>query len=59
MKRIRITVEITESDKQQIEAAIKNAYPKLKTVSDLVRAALQLYFSKEGQALQEYLKGDV
>ena len=41
MDRTRITVEIGESEKLKIEEAIRREYPKLKTVSDVVRAALQ------------------
>jgi Arc/MetJ-type ribon-helix-helix transcriptional regulator len=44
MKRCRITVEIEETDKQQIEAAIKREYPKLKNISDVIRAALKKFF---------------
>lgn len=40
MKRCRITVEINGNDKEKIEAAVKKDYPKLKNVSDVVRAAL-------------------
>jgi Arc/MetJ-type ribon-helix-helix transcriptional regulator len=41
MNRIRITVEISNETKTQIENKIKEEYPKLKTVSDVVRTALQ------------------
>ena len=44
MKRCRITVEIAETDRQKIEAAVKKEYPKLKNVSDVVRAALSNFF---------------
>jgi Arc/MetJ-type ribon-helix-helix transcriptional regulator len=44
--RCRITVEITETDRQNIEAAVKREYPKLKNVSDVVRAALTKFFEE-------------
>jgi len=47
MQRCRITVEITETDRQKIEDAVKKEYPKLKNVSDVVRAALKEFLSKE------------
>jgi len=46
MKRFRITVEIAETDRQRIEAAVKKEYPKLKNVSDVVRAALTKFFQE-------------
>jgi Arc/MetJ-type ribon-helix-helix transcriptional regulator len=46
MKRFRITVEIAEIDRQRIEAAVKKEYPKLKNVSDVVRAALSKFFQE-------------
>jgi Arc/MetJ-type ribon-helix-helix transcriptional regulator len=48
MNRTRISVEITESDRQQIEATVKREYPKLKNISDVVRAALKEFLSKSG-----------
>jgi len=42
--RIRITVEINEPLKQGIENAIRKHYPSLKTVSDVVRRALEEFF---------------
>jgi Arc/MetJ-type ribon-helix-helix transcriptional regulator len=44
--RCRITVEIAETDRQRIEAAVKREYPKLKNVSDVVRAALTKFFQE-------------
>lgn len=41
MKRYRITVQLEDGDKQQIEEAIKKEYPKLKNTSDLIRTALK------------------
>jgi Arc/MetJ-type ribon-helix-helix transcriptional regulator len=46
MKRCRITVEIAETDRQRIEVAVKKEYPKLKNVSDVVRAALTKFFQE-------------
>jgi len=50
MNRIRISVEITEATRQQIEAAVKREYPRLKTVSDVVREALKEFLSKQGES---------
>ena len=47
--RFRITVEITEELRQRIEVAVKKEYPKLKNVSDVVRAALTEFLEKEGE----------
>jgi metal-responsive CopG/Arc/MetJ family transcriptional regulator len=44
--RIRITVEINETLQKGIENAIKNNYPKLKTVSDVVREALKRFLKE-------------
>jgi len=41
--RIRICVEINETLQKGIENAIKTNYPKLKTVSDVVRIALKQF----------------
>ena len=49
MERTRITVEISETDRQNIEARVKKEYPKLKNVSDVVRAALKEFLSKQGE----------
>jgi len=46
MGRCRITVEIAEKDRQEIEAAVKRDYPKLKNVSDVVRAALREFLKQ-------------
>jgi len=50
MKRTRISVEITETDRQQIEATVKREYPRLRNVSDVVGAALTQFFEKEGES---------
>jgi len=47
--RIRICVEINETLQKGIENAIKTNYPKLKTVSDVVRTALERFFSENKQ----------
>jgi Arc/MetJ-type ribon-helix-helix transcriptional regulator len=47
MKRTRISVEITETDRQRIEATVKREYPKLKNVSDVVRTALKVFLEEE------------
>lgn len=47
MKRTRISVEITETDRQQIEATVKREYPKLRNVSDVVRQAVWEFLEKE------------
>jgi len=44
--RCRITVEITEIDRQRIEATVKKEYPKLKNVSDVIRAALKEFLKE-------------
>ena len=45
--RIRITVEINENLQKGIENAIRKHYPKLKTVSDVVRTALQQFLEEK------------
>jgi Arc/MetJ-type ribon-helix-helix transcriptional regulator len=47
MTRLRITVQITESDKEKIENAIKNYYPKYKNISQVVREALREFLEKQ------------
>jgi len=46
MKRFRITVEIKETDREKIESVVKKEYPKLKNISDVVRAAIREFLSK-------------
>jgi|YelNatPaOPRAMG01_1025707.scaffolds.fasta_scaffold35244_4 Arc/MetJ-type ribon-helix-helix transcriptional regulator len=46
MNRIRITVEINENLQKGIENAIRQNYPKLKTVSDVVRASLEKFLQQ-------------
>jgi Arc/MetJ-type ribon-helix-helix transcriptional regulator len=41
LERYRISVQIEQDQREQIEARIKTEYPKLKNVSDVVRAALK------------------
>ena len=52
MERYRISVQIEPDQRKQIEVRIKNEYPKLKNVSDVVRAALNEFFkNKHGEEL--------
>ncbi|MBS7616934.1 hypothetical protein KEJ45_07035 [Candidatus Bathyarchaeota archaeon] len=44
--QIRISVRIEDEQLQQIQAKIKNEYPKMRTVSDVVRAALKEFLSR-------------
>ena len=44
--RYRITVEIKKGDREKIEAVIKEEYPKLKNISDVVRQALKEFLEK-------------
>jgi Arc/MetJ-type ribon-helix-helix transcriptional regulator len=41
MEKIRITVRIDGEQYQKIQAAIKKEFPALRTVSDVIRAALK------------------
>jgi Arc/MetJ-type ribon-helix-helix transcriptional regulator len=43
MERCRITFEIEPEDRHRIEAVIKEEYPKLKNVSEVIRAALDQF----------------
>jgi Arc/MetJ-type ribon-helix-helix transcriptional regulator len=40
MERSRISVQIERTQRKQIERRIKEEYPKLKNISELVRMAL-------------------
>lgn len=42
----RITLWLENNEKSRIEARIKQEYPKIKTVSGLVRAALAEFLAK-------------
>ncbi|MGB9756295.1 MAG: ribbon-helix-helix domain-containing protein [Candidatus Bathyarchaeales archaeon] len=46
MQKVRISVRIDGEDFEKIQAAIKKAYPTLRSVSDVVRAALKEFLSK-------------
>jgi metal-responsive CopG/Arc/MetJ family transcriptional regulator len=46
MNKTRITIQIDEPLKQAIENTIRKNYPKLKTVSDVVRTALQQFLAE-------------
>lgn len=47
MARCRISVEITEYERTNIEKAVRKNYPKLKNISDVVRAALSEFLKQE------------
>jgi hypothetical protein len=40
-----ITIRVPDGEKAKIESIIKREYPKLKTISDVVRLALTNYLS--------------
>jgi len=42
----RITIQISWEEKQKIEDTIKREYPRVKTISELVREALTQYLEK-------------
>lgn len=44
-ERCRITFQVELVEKEKIESIIKKEYPKLKTVSDVVRAALSQFLT--------------
>jgi len=44
---MRITIRIDETDFREVQQAIKKKYPEIKNVSELVRAALKEFLSKE------------
>ena len=46
MKSLRICVQLSEAEKAEIERQIKLRYPKVKNISELVRAALSDFLSK-------------
>jgi Arc/MetJ-type ribon-helix-helix transcriptional regulator len=45
----RVTVRIEDSEMAKIEQRIKQDYPKIKTVSGLVRAALDEFLGTENK----------
>lgn len=45
----RVTVRLEDGEKCKIEARIKQEYPKIKTVSGLVRVALKEFLTKSDQ----------
>jgi len=47
MEKPRITVQISFEEQKKIEETIKSEYPRLKTISDLVRAALKEFLSEK------------
>jgi Arc/MetJ-type ribon-helix-helix transcriptional regulator len=46
-ERCRITIQVGPEQKEKIEAVIKREYPRMKTISHVVRAALQEFLEKE------------
>jgi metal-responsive CopG/Arc/MetJ family transcriptional regulator len=46
MKEIRICVRLDQEQQQKIEAFIKREYPKVKTVSQVIRAALHSFLKE-------------
>jgi len=49
----RITIQISFEEKQKIEERIKREYPRLKTISELVREALTRYLEKNEKIASE------
>jgi Arc/MetJ-type ribon-helix-helix transcriptional regulator len=49
MEKVRISVRIDGEDFQKMQAVIKREYPALRSISDVVRAALKQFLSKEGK----------
>jgi Arc/MetJ-type ribon-helix-helix transcriptional regulator len=47
MNKIRITIQIDESVKHDIENIIKTHYPKFKTVSEVVREGIKRLLESE------------
>jgi Arc/MetJ-type ribon-helix-helix transcriptional regulator len=45
--RQRITIQIDPTQKQEIESFVKNEYPRVKTISEVVRAALDEFLEKK------------
>jgi Arc/MetJ-type ribon-helix-helix transcriptional regulator len=43
----KVTVRIPDGQREKIERVIKREYPKLKTISDVVRNALSQFLEKE------------
>ena len=46
MEKCRFSVQIDKSQRDMIHERIKAEYPRVKTVSELVRAALQEYLAR-------------
>lgn len=45
-KEIRITVRVEKTERDKIEALIKQKYPVLRNFSDVIRAALKEFLAK-------------
>jgi Arc/MetJ-type ribon-helix-helix transcriptional regulator len=43
----KVTVRIPDGQREKIERVIKREYPKMKTISDVVRNALSQFLDKE------------
>ena len=50
MKGVRVTIRIEDADREKIEAFIKKEYPKFRTQSQVIRAAIR-EFLKQNEAL--------
>jgi Arc/MetJ-type ribon-helix-helix transcriptional regulator len=48
----RITLWLENNERNRIEARIKQEYPKIKNVSELVRVALNEFLTKNNQSTQ-------
>jgi Arc/MetJ-type ribon-helix-helix transcriptional regulator len=45
-RNLRISVRLDETDRDRIEQRIKKEYPKLRNISDIVRAALSQFLKE-------------
>ena len=44
--RDRITIQVESGQKQKIESFVKDEYPRIKTVSEVIRAAIDEFLDK-------------
>jgi len=51
-RNLRITVRLDEIDRDRIEQAIRQHYPKLRNISDVIRASLEEFLLKEKSELE-------
>lgn len=49
----RVTVRVPDGEREKIERVIKREYPKLKTISDVVRLALTDFLAKQQLELSQ------